>query len=292
MIGSQGNKEAILRDIIFRSRRTVGLYRIGEDDLERMKQEPYGGAKTEEQGHLLAVHEYLKCELKIDSDSLQKMVIERIFAPVNKDRECLYVTFKHLSSVSRIYERTKIMRPESRILNYIPKQFNSRLRTVTEVEFIAREGGKYQTRVKMGLSDLELSRKLKGTKKWERVKLPDNLPEVELDRSPSKVVSMSPPPGRPGHTSRPEKRGRVSTGSQSDVNNPKMSRREDGNGSGDNGGNSDSGDSSPSRGDIGLDREAALKQSIEMANLVGPATISLKTGRVLGRSRILVSFIQ
>ena len=169
------------------------------------------------------------------------------------------------------------MRPESRILNYIPKQFNSRLRTVSDVEFIVREEGKYQTRVKMGVNDLELSRKLKGTKKWERVKLPENLPEVELDRSPSKVVSVSPPPGRPGHTSRPGKRERVSSGGQSDVNTPKISRREGENECGDGYGDS-SVHSSPSpsnRGHARLDnREAALKESIEAADLVGPATIS------------------
>ena len=42
-----GDKEAKVREIIFRSRRTLGLYRIGQDDLDRMKLEQYGGARSE-----------------------------------------------------------------------------------------------------------------------------------------------------------------------------------------------------------------------------------------------------
>ena len=60
-----GSDQSELLEIISLGRRTVGLHKIDRADLERMRQEQYGGAKTEEQERLLAVQEYLRCELKI-----------------------------------------------------------------------------------------------------------------------------------------------------------------------------------------------------------------------------------
>ena len=45
----------------------MGLYRIDQADLEKMRQEQYGGAKTPDEEKLLAVQEYLKLELKLDT---------------------------------------------------------------------------------------------------------------------------------------------------------------------------------------------------------------------------------
>ena len=70
---SQANKDILssdseLSEIISLGRRTIGLYKIDESDLQRMRQDQYGGAKSEEEARLLAATEYLRCELKIDSD--------------------------------------------------------------------------------------------------------------------------------------------------------------------------------------------------------------------------------
>ena len=89
-----------------------------------------------------------------------------------------------------------------------------------------REDENYQTRIKMGLYDLELHKKVRGTFRWERVTLPDNLPPVDLNRRPSVSHSSSPPPGRPGHDySRDSKRGRESTGSDSGHHSSKVSKQ-------------------------------------------------------------------
>ena len=47
-----GGQAVGLAEIISEARRTVGLYRIDEADLHRMKQEQYGGAKTPEEEKL------------------------------------------------------------------------------------------------------------------------------------------------------------------------------------------------------------------------------------------------
>ena len=66
-IGGTGNSQVgvTVAEIIDVARRTVGLSRIDSEDLGRMKQPHFGGATTEEEAKLLAVKEYLSCELKI-----------------------------------------------------------------------------------------------------------------------------------------------------------------------------------------------------------------------------------
>ena len=100
-----GGQEQELARVIAEARRTVGLFRIDQADLHRMRQSQYGGADSPEEEKLLAVREYLKLELKIDPKMIEKMEIEKMFYTTRDNPECLYVTFKHRSSVSRILER-------------------------------------------------------------------------------------------------------------------------------------------------------------------------------------------
>ena len=161
--------------------------------------------------------------LKITHDDIEHMVIENIFIPDKEkdDPKSLNVTFASVSSVSRIYEKTRIMRKESRITNYIPRQFKDRLSAVSEFDYNLRLDRKHQTRIKMGIQDLELHKKLRGTSRWEKVALPSNLPPVDLGSRPSTPVSHSPPPGRPGQESSRDKRG---SGSESGQNVAKLTR--------------------------------------------------------------------
>ena len=207
-------------EIIDHARRTVGLFKIDNDDLKRMRLEHFGGAKSEEEEKQLAVKEYLRCELKFDISEIDDMEVENIFIPA-KDKgepQSLNVTFKSVSSVSKIYEKTRIMRKESRVINYIPRQFQDRLFAISNLDYNIRSDKTYQTRIKMGIQDLELHKKLRGSKKWERVPLPSNLPPVDLSDRPAPVLSDSPPPGRPGHqySRGSNKRDRDSTGSNTD----------------------------------------------------------------------------
>ena len=221
--------DAKLDEIIDFARRTIGLHKIDSGDLKRMRLDHFGGASNDEEEMELAVKEFLKCELKIGSDEIDDMLIENIFIPAKDkgDPQSLNVTFKSGKSVGRIFEKTRIMRKESRVTNYIPRQFQDRLSALSAFDFNLRADKKYQTRIKMGLKDLELHKKLRGTSKWERVPLPDNLPPVDLDARQPSQVSSSPPPGRPGHDySRDSKRGRESTGSSDgEQNNAKVAKQ-------------------------------------------------------------------
>ena len=214
-------------EIISEARRTVGLYRIDQADLNRMKQEQYGGAKTPEEEKFLAVKEYLKGELKIDTMTIDRMEVEKMFYTTSDNPECLFVTFKNRSSVSKIYEKTFIMRKESRVKNYIPRQFRDRARAIGELEFNLRQEENCRTKIKMGLHDLQLFKKEKSSKKWELVSLNDlDLPPVDVGMSGSpRPGPTSPPPGRPCQT-RSDKRGRESPGT-SGGSNPKVARQED-----------------------------------------------------------------
>ena len=220
------NQESEYNRLVSLSRRTMGLHRIDAKDLVRMRQVQYGGARTEEEEKLFAAREYLRLELKIDSDTLNKMQIERVFAPARADPQCLYVTFKYVSSVSRIFERTRNMRKESRILPYFPTKFFSRFEAVSDIGKVLREEESCQTRIKMGLRDIQLFKRDKAGGKWVLVPLKyEELPPVDLTSSPRRTDSGSPAPGRPCQ-GRGDKRGRESTGSSTDQLTPKIARKE------------------------------------------------------------------
>ena len=222
-----GGQSVGLAEIISEARRTVGLYRIDQADLDRMRQEQYGAAKTPEEEKHLAVKEYLKLELKLDTNTVERMQIEKTFYLNRDNPECLFVTFEHRSSVSRIFDKTFLMRKESRVKTYIPRQFRDRARAISEFEYNLREVEKCKTKVKMGLKDLQLFKKARRGGKWEQVPLSDaELPPVDMGSSgsPSRTVSTSPAPGRPSQT-RSDKRGRESTGSSNGTN-PKAARKE------------------------------------------------------------------
>ena len=229
--GEEGHGEDLqekIRNVISTARRTVGLHRIDSGDLVRMRQEQYGGAKTEAEEKLLAVHEFLKCELKLCSESIDTMEIENIFPPARNDPDCLYVTFKHGSSVARIFERTRCMRKAARILNFIPPEFQERYHDIRDIEYNLRQEENCQTRVKVGLKDLELSTKVRGTGSWMRVPLPPGLAAVDLSRTGAETRSFlatteSPASGRPGQD-RPGKRLRDSPGYPTGQNNSKAAR--------------------------------------------------------------------
>ena len=220
-----------LRNVISHARRTVGLSRIGEDDLIRTRQEQYGGAKTEAEERMLAVQEFFIYEMKFRREVLDTMEIEEIFVPANNDLKYLFVTFKYGSSIRKVYERTKYMRKESRINNFFPVEFEDRHSDLKEVEKNLREEDRsYQTRIKMGLNDLEFSKKIRGSGRWERVPLPQGLAKIDLSRSGAEADqryppedraggSVSPAPGRPGQD-RGEKRGRESGSSPAGQNHP------------------------------------------------------------------------
>ena len=222
------DQQGKLRNIISNARRTIGLHSIDSADLVRMRQTQFGGAKTEVEERLFAVKEFLMCELKLSSETIETMEIETIFPPAKKDPQCLFVTFKYGSSITKIFERTRCMRKAARIINFIPAAFEERYLDIREIEFNLRQEEDCQTRVKMGINDLELSKKVRGSGRWQRVPLPAGLAGVNLVKEhvgpqEQEVVTLSPAPGRP-RQDRPGKRGRESPGSPAGQSNAKSAR--------------------------------------------------------------------
>ena len=127
------------------------------------------------------------------------MEIESIFAPNVTNQTNLFVTFKKETSFAKIFEKTRIMRAGSRIINYVPVQFKYRAKAVREIEYQLRCDRQFQTRMKIGLSDIELWKRKRGSRdRWERVLLPDNLPTIDFsitvdNTSGSSIDSLSPP---------------------------------------------------------------------------------------------------
>ena len=198
-----------------KARRTIGLNRIDEKDIQRMYSETYGGASSRERARLLAVKEFMLCELKISSKDQEHMEIEDIFERRSEELDTLYVRFKHRSSLSRIFERVKFLtNGRSNLITYIPREFQDRFRALNELlKPVRSEGGGWRTRVKMGKQDLIVSKKMKQTgAKYEELMIDmDFLPPINLGR-PQAAVTDSPPAGRPGHREEDSTRKRTRSG--------------------------------------------------------------------------------
>ena len=218
-----------IRTICEKARRTVGFFKIGEDDIKRMYGEavPYGGAENREQALLLAVREFMDMELKIKREEQANMIIEDLFERKSEELDTVYVRFKYRSSISKIFEKVKILRKDSQIITYIPKEFQDRFKGLNEaLKVIRSEGEGCRTRVKMGMRDLTVSKKPKQMGAvYEELKMNmEDLPPVCLTRARPKETS-SPPPGRPSHQDERNKR-RKSRQSQGESPLTKTARQE------------------------------------------------------------------
>ena len=178
-----GREEKIL-NICEKSRRTIGLNRIDEKDIKRMYSEAYGGASTREEARILAVKEFMLCELKISRKDQEHMEIEDIFEKRSEELDTLYVRFKHRSSLSRIFETVKFLtNGRSNLVTYIPREFQERFKSLNELlKPVRLEGRGWRTRVKMGQQDLTVSKKIKqtGAMYEEMLIYMDFLPPINL----------------------------------------------------------------------------------------------------------------
>ena len=226
-----GRKEKIM-NICEKSRRTIGFNIIDEKDIKRMFSEAYGGASTREQAKLLAVQEFMLCELKISIKDQEHMEIEDVFERRSEELDTLYVRFKHRSSLSRIFEKVKFLtNGRSNLITYIPREFQERFRSLNELLKPVRSDGRgWRTRVKMGQEDLIASKKMKQTgAEYEELSIDmDSLPPINLNRHQTQSTD-SPPAGRPGHREQDGTRKRTRSGQSNNGASPrtKSAREED-----------------------------------------------------------------
>ena len=182
-----------------------------------------------------AAKEFLKMEMKMSEDNIEKMFPTKVFTTTKSDWNTLYVNFATERDVQFVMSFTQYMRkgvfgderPE--VVKYIPKEMFNRFKAVTRIGNKARiESDKtINFRVSLGEEDFVLQYKQKGTKFWEKsVVLPSDLPGFEHqiprgDKSPGEA------PGRkPVNEENEKKRGRPSS-SSSGITPPSKKTSED-----------------------------------------------------------------
>ena len=295
-VSREAEKEEKIRSVCEKARRTIGLNRIDENDIKRMFSETYGRARNKEEAKLLAVKEFLKCELKISNKDQEHMEIEDIFEKKSEELDTLYVRFKHRSSLSRIFEKVKFLtKGRSNLVTYIPREFQERFKSLNELlKPMRTEGMGWRTRVKMGQEDLIVSKKRKETgATYEELHIDMNkLPPINLTR-PHTSVTDSPPSGRPGHREEDNSRKRTRSGVSSNGTSPitKVLRKEDEKSNEENENDDEEGDdemtekeSEGEEGDKNLSNNVTERRKRKTELYCGPATISpVKEGEGLLR---------
>ena len=150
------------------------------EDVDR--QFRLNGAKDVDEAQMLAVKEFLRCEMKIKDHVFKEMKIEKIFPPAKDTWDKLYVQFSSQASMNTIFSSAKYLRLDQRLVTYIPKQFYDRYRAIESKAYDLRHSDdRYKTRVKMGSSDLMLYKKKAGEVSWSVHNCTVGLPPVNLD---------------------------------------------------------------------------------------------------------------
>ena len=188
-----------LMEIVSAARRTIGLQCIYPADLHR--QTRLYGARDEAEARILAVKEFLKCEMKVSGEVFDEMKVEKIFPPARENWNTLYIRFASESSVHTLYNYTRHLRSNQRLVPYIQKQFYPRYKAMENLAYTLRHSEmKYKTRVKMGISDLVLYKRMPNESSWIAVKPPPDIPQVILMEDYTDQPE-SPAPGRPDRIS-------------------------------------------------------------------------------------------
>ena len=186
------------RDIIAAARRTIGLHKIGQAEVEKYFR---SGISDENEAMVEAVKEFMLEEMKVSEELLKDMNMERVFAPARGDWSTLYVKFSSESSVHKLYSHARNMKPNMRLIPYIPKEFYWRFRELESQAYKLRHSEvKYKTRIKMGTSDLVLYKRKADQTSWNLVasaeniasKLNENSETIQLNLRPNSGSNLKP----------------------------------------------------------------------------------------------------
>ena len=172
------------RKLCASARKIVGFTPINSRMLE-MQMESYG-AKDLEEANLMEVKSYLKCEMKVLPSVIEKLKFVRIFPPAKEDWNVLYVEFESEKEVDLIFNHTSsIMRPDHRVIRWIPRQMFERFKAIQSLAFKIRKEEGLKTRVKIDHVDFQLSVRAQTSSRWCCRKLPNELPEFDLEQNSS-----------------------------------------------------------------------------------------------------------
>ena len=207
--------ESEKKKVVEKARRTLGFQPIRKEDIQRQYKEcgRFGIARNEDDAKMMAVMELMHLDMKISKEDIQNMQIIKVFAPRREGAEMLYCEFRSISSAHNVYKHTRVMRRGTTVSPFIPKEHYERYRAMEEMCYQWRKEEGYRTKVRMGRKGLEVWRKIGDELDYSEVPadLLGELPLVALprreERKEDRLLTSSPPAGRPGYTP-PSARGK------------------------------------------------------------------------------------
>ena len=224
------NEEEAVRKIFKTSNITLGLSPISKDMIEEEvnKQMTVTGLerdKVEAKVLKEAVKDFLIMEMKVKEDHFEKLGIVRIFAPKKVDWNTLYVVMENIEQAdwvlyhSRYLPKVEKGQVQAKVLKYIPRQLFDRWNALQAYAYNIRKDSNWevQTKIIHGKDDFHLQTRHKNgdIKLWSNdLKLPDNLPKIELSYMSREERSPTSAPGRVQYKTM-KRKTRPSSGSSS-----------------------------------------------------------------------------
>ena len=119
--------------------------------------------------------------MKVPPSVIEKLDIVNVFHPARDDWNTLYIELGSEQEVDTLYTFTRnIVKRDHRVFPYIPKEMYRRYRAAETFLYHARHEEKVKTKVKIGLEDLILAKKVQGSAYWRNCTIPDNFPPIDF----------------------------------------------------------------------------------------------------------------
>ena len=179
-----------------------------------------------------AVKEYLMMEMKIKEEHFDKLEIVRIFAPQKTNWNTVYVVLESQEQVDWVLSHPRWIpavengQVQAKVMKYIPRQLYNRWDALQSLAYNIRKESNWNTQTKIGhgKDDFVLQTRIKGEKAWggDR-KLPEYLPNIELEFLSREARSPTTAPGREKYKSmmrKDKRKDRPSTGSSDSASPP------------------------------------------------------------------------
>ena len=189
------------KKVLEEARKVIGLSPITDEDLDEYLEKGMNKHEALEE----AAADFLKFELKIDSDEMEDLAINKVTRPGKEDTDRIYIHFSSEDSAKYIFRKTSQVKNENiKISQFIPPQLFKRNNELSRLTFIQRKQNEnLKTQIRLGESDLILLTRDKEEKEWNQEYDLDcygELPEAEWFKSwPLKSMPLvtSPAKGRP-----------------------------------------------------------------------------------------------
>ena len=231
-----------IREMFGHARKVIGLKPIDRKHVEKVNErleevESESEKERQERAKLQAVEDFLKYEMRMKPEDIEKLTIKKIFPPAKDEWNVLYVELETMemaqfaTSFTTYMRRGTVGQDRVEVVHYVPRDLYTRFRAVNKLGNQARiESDKnISFRVTFGTDDFIMQHKPKGRRGWgPPLPLPADLPPVEHHlHLPRGVRSPGEAPGRPARTPEARKRDREAVSPSGDTPPPKKSLGEE-----------------------------------------------------------------